>query len=539
MLHLTEYVKWRGDITFDEKPLNIIDNLVLCQLSYLDMRSAWTDDISEMTLREAVERLNGKYEYKLAFSSADDDDFTRACAASSRFGSLKMSDYMDVVSASRNEQFAAVTFHIYDDAAMIVYRGTDDTIVGWKEDFMISYMRVPSQVEALRYAERIAAKTTRCFIAGHSKGANLALYASVFMNEEYKNRIERIFLNDGPGFCPDILPADQVESIKYKVVHITPEFCVVGEIFEVDVPQKYIVKSSGEMLMQHDLHTWGIEDGALMLTETHDPMSERVSNIFDKFIEKMDMYNREEFVNRIFDTMSGNGAVTIKDFTQEGITSFENLFVRTVGWSEFNSNPVKEIGDSVINDIKESRKVKPIRENIIARKLIRIGVCVACGILAVLLPDYFMVWFFSALLLLVLIFELFQTIKHLKESNWNLKKEKLRVYLSIVLLAAYVLLHVKEGALFILASGTFGINFIFISVQLFIQFRNSKGNKLKRFRYIFECIVSMVNGVYVLLVPEISDRWYMLSSGLFLILDAFIETISLLTNLNHYLKKDK
>ena len=135
--------------------------------------------------------------------------------------------------------------------------------------------------------------------------------------------------------------------------------------------------------------------------------------------EKMDMYNREEFVNRIFDTMSGNGAVTIKDFTQEGITSFENLFVRTVGWSEFNSNPVKEIGDSVINDIKESRKVKPIRENIIARKLIRIGVCVACGILAVLLPDYFMVWFFSALLLLVLIFELFQTIKHTWRNYWT------------------------------------------------------------------------------------------------------------------------
>ena len=539
MLHITDYLKWRGDLSFNERPFTNIDNLIFCQLGYLDLKCIWSEDITEMTFREAVEKLDGKFDYKLAVSSADDDLFTRSCAESERFGTLRITDYVDIVSPADDKQFAAITFHLPDGEKVVVFRGTDDTIVGWKEDFMISYTRVPAQEEALKYAERVIEPEDKCIIAGHSKGANLALYAAAFLDEERQSQIEKVYLNDGPGFCPDILPTDKIEIIKDRIVRITPEFCVVGGIFEVEVPENYIVKSSGEQMMQHDLHTWGIEGGELLLAETHDPLSEKVNTIFDKFIEKMDMDNREEFVSRIFDTMSEKGSVTIGDFTHEGVSSFENLLIRVVGWGEFNSNPIKDVGDSLIQDVKHSKKVKPIRENALTRKIIRISVCAVLGFLTAKYPDYFMTTLFSGLLLVVLVFELFKTFKSLKESGWNLKKEKTRVYLSVILLALYILLHVKAGALFILASGAFGINFLFISYQLLILYKNSKGKRASRFRYMLECIMALANGLYILLVPEVADMWYMLSSGLLLMFDAFVETIILIKMVFRDLKKNE
>lgn len=526
--HLTEYVKWRGDISFEERALTIIDNLVLCQLGYLDLKPIWNEDTESMTLREAVEKLDGKFSYKLAVSSADDDAFTRACADSMRFGTLKISNYVDIVSPDSNEQFAAVTFSMSDEKAVIVFRGTDDTIVGWKEDFMLSYTRVPAQAEALKYAENIVHQYDQCYIAGHSKGANLALYASSYMNDELFQRVEKIYLNDGPGFCEDILDTQRIDRIKAKAVRITPEFCVIGGIFEPDIPLNYIVRSSGSQLLQHDLQTWEIEDGKLVLLEKHDDISEKINQVFDKFIEKMDMENREAFVHRIFDTMSEKGAVTINDFMNEGIGAFENLLIKVVGKSEFDVNPVQNISNTVIKDIKESKTVKKLKERTATKRLIKIGIAFWLGLMSLYFPFFFMKFLFTGLLLFIIAFEIFLTGKHLKESKWDLKAEKPRVYLCAGLIVLFTLIHAKEGAVFILASGIFGLNFIFIAYQLMIKFKASRGMKIKRARYMFEAVISLIDGVYILFVPEVADGWYMLITGCFLIMDSIFEFIGLI-----------
>jgi hypothetical protein len=142
-----------------------------------------------------------------------------------------------------------------------------------------------------------------------------------------------------------------------------------------------------------------------------------------------------------------------------------------------------------------------------------------------------MKYLFTGMLLAVILFEAFQTGKHLKASKWDLKSEKPRVYFCIGLLVVFILIHAKAGALFILASGIFGVNFIFIAYQLMIMFKNSKGMKVKRARYLFEAVISLVDGIYILFVPEMADVWYMLITGLFLWLDAFFEFISLIVYL--------
>ncbi|SEQ61121.1 Protein of unknown function [Lachnospiraceae bacterium NE2001] len=531
MSHLTEYVKWRGDISLEERELTIIDNLVLCQLGYLDLKPIWDEATESLTLREAVERLNGSFVYKLAVSSADDDAFTRACAESERFGTLRITDYVDIVSPDSDEQFAALTFSLSDERAVIVFRGTDDTIVGWKEDFMLSYTRVPAQAEALKYAERIIQMFDHSIVAGHSKGANLALYATAYMDDSFIQKVDKIYLNDGPGFCEDILDTHRIDRIKDKAVRITPEFCVVGGIFEPDIPQNYVVGSSGRQLLQHDLQTWEIEDGQLQLLEKHDDVSEKINQVFDKFIEKMDMANREAFVKRIFDTMSENGAVTISDFMNEGIGAFENLLIQVVGKSEFDINPVQNIGKTVIQDIKESQTVKKLEQKALTLRILRIGLAFLMGIMSLCFPGFFMKFLFTAMLLAVIVFEVFQTGKHLKESGWDLKAEKPRAYICICLIVLFTLIHAKEGAVFILASGLFGLNFIIIAYRMLIQFKASKGIKRKRLRYFFEVIISFVDGVYILFVPEVADRWYMLITGCFLIMDSIFELISLMSYL--------
>lgn len=69
-------------------------------------------------------------------------------------------------------QFAALTFRLPDGTLYLAFRGTDDTLVGWKECFAMSYaFPVPAQALAQDYLVQAAQRPRRLRVGGHSKGA--------------------------------------------------------------------------------------------------------------------------------------------------------------------------------------------------------------------------------------------------------------------------------------------------------------------------------------------------------------------------------
>ncbi|MDD7581133.1 MAG: DUF2974 domain-containing protein, partial [Treponema sp.] len=206
MSNLIDYVAWRGDIDFDYDPLNEIDSMIFCQLSYLDFGGLVPEDG-----RISLENCS-----KLFFESSDFEkrknlgalinpltvDLFRACASSRRFSSLSLSNFRNIMNEKTEEQFSAISFSFGCKWTYAAFRGTDDTLVGWKEDFNLAFMdSLPSQKDAALYLDETAESSNPVlYVGGHSKGGNLAVYAASKCSRKNQDKISLVFSNDGPGF---------------------------------------------------------------------------------------------------------------------------------------------------------------------------------------------------------------------------------------------------------------------------------------------------------------------------------------------------
>ncbi|MCR4673755.1 MAG: DUF2974 domain-containing protein [Lachnospiraceae bacterium] len=527
MANIIDYVSWRGDFTFEERPMNKVDNLIFCHLSYLDMTELFMAQES-YTIAEIWEHLGDRAEFRILSSDGKDRELLEACAKSKRFADILVTDYEDNTEVRENKQFAAVTFHINEENAYIVYRGTDDTIVGWKEDFMLSYCKVPAQKQALDYAKRMIAKNKFCYIGGHSKGGNLALYASAFLEKEEFSKVKRVFLNDSPGFCPDVLDTSRIQAINHKCIRTTPEFCIVGAIFEPEITKSYIVKSDATQMMQHSMLSWQIKGVEFEEVEDHDVYADALNGLLDKFIEKMDnLEDRQAFVNSIFDTMAEDGAVTIEDFTKKGPAAIENVLVSVLGENAEGLNPLKSVRENVTGDFKNSPLWKFWDEKSDGKTILRIAGSILVGILCYKIPENLIEVVFAILIFGAVAYQLGLTGYHLIKSKFNFYKERLRVNISIILIVIHAILIVKDHALFLVSSIILGIFFIMSSYHCALRVHSCGENKLAKARYIFETVLSFIFGGYLIVSSDVSLTWYTMSVGSYMFFDAIFEAIHL------------
>lgn len=315
MADFYDYFKWRGDLSLSKIPLNEIDALVLSTLSYLDFEGLVKEKVEEGTsllhiakAYEKMESTEGKYRVK------NDLKLLQAAAATERFGNLKFTFYRNRYDEKKETQFAAVTSILDENTAVIIFRGTDLTLAGWKEDFNMSFMDlVPAQEEAVCYVEEFSKEWKGNFyITGHSKGGNLAVYGAVKCREEIKDRILRIYNQDGPGFSKKFLEQEAYQKILPKIITYVPHSSVVGMIFEHE-EQYQVVKSKQFGLLQHDPYTWELEGPAFILMEEITESSKLIDQVLKRWLEEMTIEERGDFVDTIYEILTQNGQSHLKD----------------------------------------------------------------------------------------------------------------------------------------------------------------------------------------------------------------------------------
>ncbi len=171
-------------------------------------------------------------------------DFYHAVAANPRFSDVEMSAYCEQFDGGAQTQFAAVTFRLPSGTLVVAFRGTDDSLVGWKEDFNMAFQYpVPAQVSAAEYLKKVASLWDGpILLTGHSKGGNLAVYAAMNAEDEIKDRVERIYSLDGPGFPEEVVKSFEYASVSDRIVKIVPDSSVVGMVFET--PERCVVVKS-------------------------------------------------------------------------------------------------------------------------------------------------------------------------------------------------------------------------------------------------------------------------------------------------------
>ena len=220
---LDDYIKWLGFLDFEQYPFREADALVLCVVSYFDLAPVFSacPEGQLPKLKDCLPLIEaGKLPIRITGGDMGNGAIFEAAARSKRFGELQMSDYEDVVRTEPALQFSAVTFHDRGRFSFLAYRGTDATLAGWKEDFMISFTMTEAQEMARDYAAKVFYEGGGpCwYIGGHSKGGNQALYAACTLSGENLAQLTKVFVLDGPGFCPEVLGTDLIGRIGGKAV---------------------------------------------------------------------------------------------------------------------------------------------------------------------------------------------------------------------------------------------------------------------------------------------------------------------------------
>ena len=327
---LEDYIKWRGDLTFSQDGFNTIDNLVLSCISYVEMDDIFTaSSPKEMTLQEISDIYFKKVFPKKSFrdgSILKDAPITlKVISKTGRYKNIKVRNYVSKNDVKKTLQFAAMEFVLPDDTSYIAYRGTDDSIVGWKEDFRLATSEVEAEKEAVKYLNTVAKDSTgKLRVGGHSKGGHLALYAVAKCNQAVRDRVKNIYSNDGPGFMKKVAQSKAIKDVTPRLVSIVPEDTVVGLLME-PVGKFIVVKSKATALAQHNLATWCIEGKKLVTTKEVSKTAKLIDATLKENISKMSPKELDEFVDNLFAIFEATGALTLTELKNSGLKGLQAL----------------------------------------------------------------------------------------------------------------------------------------------------------------------------------------------------------------------
>jgi len=340
MANMFDYFSWRGDLDFDQSPLNPADNVIFCQLSYLPMdgivpplTDAAASGISIGLVMDILSKnlQSDSPDDKPYLMFKDDPVLIGVLGSSKRFRDCRLFGYVNHIDADHEKQFSAVSVNTGDDSCFIAYRGTDSTFVGWKEDANMSFKdAIPAQLEAVEYLEKIASIVKGPLrTGGHSKGGNLAVYAASFCSKKTQKRITDIYSNDAPGFHEHVINGEGFAAIKNRIRSFIPQGSVVGMIFENGCDYT-VIKSSQSGLLQHDLYSWEMTHNNMVQVDHITAGSRFVDKTLKDWIGKLDNERRKQFLGVLYGILSASGVKTIPELERDWFNAAGRM-IKSIG----------------------------------------------------------------------------------------------------------------------------------------------------------------------------------------------------------------
>ena len=329
MANIFDYLTWRGDVPFSVDPFNEVDNLVLSELAYTDFDGIVPQGGAAVSLQTVCDAFFARHTEEELLSlrayTAKAPLLLRGMLSGERFRDAKLSWYVNEISKDQALQLSAVTVLLPDSTAFVAFRGTDGTVVGWKEDFNFSFQsQTEGQGRAVAYLNRVGeALACPLYIGGHSKGGNLAVYAASFCEKEIRERILRVYSNDGPGFRREIVEKPGYLQILPKVTRIVPDTSVIGMLM-TSKSMPMVVKSAASGIAQHDGFSWQVQRNrfeAAELTETGKLLEQTVGG----WLEQMDDDARRTLTDTVFTLVESTGMEKFSEISAQKLKSAEAM----------------------------------------------------------------------------------------------------------------------------------------------------------------------------------------------------------------------
>ena len=321
MGNLITYVQQYGAQTFEDKSLTDIDVLVLTEIAYLPFDEIVpksfdvTEAISLNQLGKEFEKIKEKeHENNPFMITSERIELLEVVSKSQRYKDIKVFGFMNDIDDELTKQFAAVCYQWEEESRWIIFRGTDESLTGWKEDFMMTYSDlIPAQTDAIEYLKKQAETFSGTLnVSGHSKGGNLSLYASTMQDEAIQNRIEQIYCWDSPGVHRSILGTEGYQRVVSKAKRYIPQDSIVGMMLESQVPY-HIIESQGSGISQHSALMWNIEEDHFVELTELTKNSQLTDQTFKQWTEVVSDEDLKLFFDTFFELFFEMGVETVND----------------------------------------------------------------------------------------------------------------------------------------------------------------------------------------------------------------------------------
>ena len=312
-----DYLIWREDLSFKTKAFNQIDSIILCQILYAEFDNLISEKFSRKIKLSALAEIyftkNLQTKNLGIFINNGTADILKLAGKSKRFKDIQLSGYINQHDESTKTQFCAVTAILPTGEICVIYKGTDDTILGWEESFSLAYKTpIEGHLYAKEYLDAVAKKIKKkMYVMGHSKGGNFAVYAAANTLKKNTQRIIAVFDNDGPGFLENELENPQYKNILPKIHTIIPESSIVGPLLKRKNKPQYIKSSENTGIAQHDLTTWQIECTNFIIAESQSLTGEVSAKTVETWLSNLSQAKKEEFLTLFFTALKKTGAKTL------------------------------------------------------------------------------------------------------------------------------------------------------------------------------------------------------------------------------------
>ena len=314
---------------FKERKFNELDALILTWLSYFHIPKAIYKSASFKSIK-IKELYNAKYFDDMTFDVYDKNfsiELLSYLAANPRFRDIDIYYYIENTSKIIEKQFSAMTFYIGNKTYFTAFRGTDHSFVGWKEDLNMAYLKsIPSQISAKTYLAKVMKRLKGDFIiGGHSKGGNLAVYSSSFIDKALKKRIKKIYNFDGPSLRKDNKESKEYKSIKKKIIKFVPQSSIVGMIFET-TENFYTVKSNSLGVLQHCPFTWEIDNNKLKTVKNNTIDSKTFRASLNSLVDSLSESELRLFVDTIYGIVNNAKSDTVEKLIKNANKDLPRIF---------------------------------------------------------------------------------------------------------------------------------------------------------------------------------------------------------------------
>ena len=371
--NIFSYLKWRGDLSFEADGFNEVDSLIFSVIAYLDLAKA--EKIHTITpglapsLREVSLAVDGKENNRLALIKVEEIvGALHLAAQTKRFSEVKILGYICHNDEETTMQFAAVTFLLPNGEIYVAYRGTDDTLLGWKEDLIMSYAPyVATQQEALEYLKYISEQIPNkaIYTGGHSKGGNLAVYAAVKAPEEIKKRLKGVYNNDGPGFQEEFLQTEEYKLVSPLIHTFIPESSIVGMLLEHEESYQ-VISSSAKAFLQHAPLSWEVMGKSFVYLESRSQFGRYTDNVLRNWLKTCTNEEKEEFVEALFNILASGRARTLWELTEGDFLHHWRSILKTYSGLDKEK---KDLLNDLLKRLMGEIKKEAIRDNKILRKI--------------------------------------------------------------------------------------------------------------------------------------------------------------------------